>query len=142
MKGKKFATAALAALILGTSVGSLAACGGPSELVYWCFDADMAKQVTDYYDTEERNLGYDIKVEVVPLDQMLSRLDNAFRSGKTGLRAAGRLPCVRAMRPPSHSRSAPGGRRSNSGLFLCLKITVPNLYLKYHLFFDNFHLQE
>lgn len=82
MKGKKFATAALAALILGTSVGSLAACGGPSELVYWCFDADMAKQVTDYYDTEERNLGYDIKVEVVPLDQMLSRLDNAFRSGK------------------------------------------------------------
>lgn len=42
----------------------------------------MAKQVTDYYDTEERNLGYDIKVEVVPLDQMLSRLDNAFRSGK------------------------------------------------------------
>lgn len=29
MKGKKFATAALAALILGTSVGSLAACGDP-----------------------------------------------------------------------------------------------------------------
>lgn len=85
MKGKRLLTVALSAALIGTTAGMLAGCDGGSkgtELVYWCFDADMAKQVTDYYDTEERALGYDIKVEVVPLDNMLTRLDNAFRSGK------------------------------------------------------------
>lgn len=83
MKGKRIAAIAVSGALLCGAAGMMAGCGNKgSELVYWCFDADMAAQVTDYYDTEERNLGYDIKVEVVPLDQMLTRLDNAFRSGK------------------------------------------------------------
>ncbi len=82
MKGKKMATVALSALMLGTAAGAMAGCSsGGDTLVYWVFDRDMAEQVTQYYDTEERNLPYDIKIEVIPLGSMLDRLDNSLRTG-------------------------------------------------------------
>ena len=99
MKGKKLLTIALSAALVGSAAGMLAGCGEGkgTELVYWCFDADMAQQVTDYYDTEERALEYDVKVEVVPLESMLTRLDNGFRSGKN-------LPDVVALEAESFKK--------------------------------------
>lgn len=41
----------------------------------------MAQQVTDYYATEERNLGYEIDIEVMPLETLLNKLDNSLRTG-------------------------------------------------------------
>ena len=83
MKGKKIAAVALSAALLGTAAAGMAGCGGNKgdKLVYWVFDRDMAQQVTDYYDTAERDLGYKIEIEMVPLEQMLSKLDNSLRTG-------------------------------------------------------------
>ena len=82
MKGKRVMAVALSAALLGTAAGVMAGCNyGGDKLIYWVFDRDMAQQVRDYYATEERNLGYEIEIETVPLESMLTRLDNALRTG-------------------------------------------------------------
>ena len=82
MKGKRVMAVALSAALLGTAAGVMAGCNNKGDkLIYWVFDRDMAQQVRDYYATEERNLGYEIEIETVPLESMLTRLDNALRTG-------------------------------------------------------------
>ena len=76
MKGKRVMAVALSAALLGTAAGVMAGCNNKGDkLIYWVFDRDMAQQVRDYYATEERNLGYEIEIETVPLESMLTRLD-------------------------------------------------------------------
>lgn len=102
MRGKKVLAAALSAAILGASVGAMAACGDGrgNEMVYWCFDADMGQQVQDYY-VAEKNLDYKIKIEVMTLDNMLSKLDNGLRTGKN-------LPDVVALEGATFKRYIDG----------------------------------
>lgn len=102
MRGKKVLAAALSAAILGASVGAMAACGDGrgNEMVYWCFDADMGQQVQDYY-VAEKNLDYKIKIEVMTLDNMLSKLDSGLRTGKN-------LPDVVALEGATFKRYIDG----------------------------------
>ena len=102
MRGKKVLAAALSAVVLGASVGAMAACGNGkgNEMVYWCFDADMAQQVKDYY-ISKQDLGYKIKIETMTLDNMLSKLDNGLRTGKN-------LPDVVALEGASFKRYIDG----------------------------------
>lgn len=106
MKGKKILAVALSATLFGAAAGALAGCGGKSDaMVYWVFDRDMAKQVTDYYATEERNLGYEIRVETLTTEQLLSKLDNGFRTGTN-------LPDVVALEAESFKKYIDNGPQS------------------------------
>ena len=102
MKGKKVVAAALSAVLLGASVGALSACGGGrgNKMVYWCFDADMEQQVLDYY-VNAKELGYEIDIEVMTLDNLLQKLDSGLRTGKN-------LPDVVALEGTTFKRYIDG----------------------------------
>lgn len=102
MKGKKIVSVALSAALLGSAVGMMAGCSKGDKLVYWVFDRDMAQQVTDYYATEERNLGYEIDIEVMPLETLLNKLDNSLRTGTN-------LPDVVALEAESFKKYIDNG---------------------------------
>lgn len=122
MKGKKIVSVALSAALLGSAVGMLAGCGESKgdKMVYWVFDRDMAQQVTDYYATEERNLGYEIEVETVPLEQMLQRLDNSLRTGTN-------LPDVVALEAETFKKYIDNGAQSLEPLDDLMDLTT-NMY--------------
>lgn len=122
MKGKKVTAIALSAALLGASAGMLAGCGdGKGDaMVYWVFDRDMAQQVRDYYDTEERNLGYDIEIETIPLESLLQRLDNALRTGTN-------LPDVVALEAESFKKYIDNGAQQLESLDEFLPLTE-NMY--------------
>lgn len=105
MKGKKIVSVALSAALLGSAVGAMAGCSKGDKMVYWVFDRDMAQQVTDYYATAERNLGYEIEIEVMPLETLLNKLDNSLRTGTN-------LPDVVALEAETFKKYIDDGAQS------------------------------
>ncbi len=103
----KIMTTLLSVATLGAVALSGAACGGKGDntLVYWCFDEAMRRQVERFYPSEEER-GYKIEIEVMTLDNMLSKLDSGLRTGKN-------LPDVVALEGASFKRYIDGKLMEN-----------------------------